>query len=152
PRHIEIQIVADEHRRVVHLGERECSVQRRHQKLIEESPSPAVSDALRRRMGETSVRAMEQIAYNNLGTTGYVLAERREFYFMQRTPRIQADHPVPEAVPGVDLVPTQIRLAAGEPLPWKQEEIQLRGAAIEARVNAEDPVTFAPWPGKITGY
>ena len=152
PRHIEIQIVADEHGKVVHLGERECSVQRRHQKLIEESPSPAVSEALRRRMGETSVRAMEQIRYNNLGTIEYLLDERGEFYFMEMNTRIQVEHPVTEAVTGVDLVSTQIRLAAGEPLPWKQEEIQLRGAAIEARVNAEDPVTFAPWPGKITGY
>ena len=152
PRHIEIQIVADEHGKVVHLGERECSVQRRHQKLIEESPSPAVSEALRRRMGETSVRAMEQIRYNNLGTIEYLLDERGEFYFMEMNTRIQVEHPVTEAVTGVDLVSTQIRLATGDPLPWKQEEIQLRGAAIEARVNAEDPVTFAPWPGKITGY
>ena len=103
-------------------------------------------------MGETSVRAMEQIRYNNLGTIEYLLDERGEFYFMEMNTRIQVEHPVTEAVTGVDLVSTQIRLAAGEPLPWKQEEIQLRGAAIEARVNAEDPVTFAPWPGKITGY
>ena len=152
PRHIEIQIVADERRNIIHLGERECSVQRRHQKLIEESPSPAVSEELRRRMGETSVRAMERIGYNNIGTIEFILDERGEFYFMEMNTRIQVEHPVTEAVTGVDLVSTQIRLAAGEPLPWKQEEIQLRGAAIEARVNAEDPVTFAPSPGKITGY
>ena len=152
PRHIEIQIVADEQRNIIHLGERECSVQRRHQKLIEESPSPAVSDELRRRMGETSVRAMERIGYNNLGTIEFLLDERGEFYFMEMNTRIQVEHPVTEAVTGVDLISTQILLAAGEPLPWKQEEIQLRGAAIEARVNAEDPVTFAPCPGKITGY
>jgi acetyl-CoA carboxylase biotin carboxylase subunit len=152
PRHIEIQIVADEHRHILHLGERECSVQRRHQKLIEESPSPAVSAELRRRMGETSVRAMERIGYNNLGTIEYLLDERGEFYFMEMNTRIQVEHPVTEAVTGVDLVSTQIRLAAGEPLPWSQEDIQLRGSAIEARVNAEDPVTFTPWPGRITGY
>ena len=152
PRHIEIQIVADEHGKVIHLGERECSVQRRHQKLIEESPSPAVSPELRRRMGEVSVRAMERIRYNNLGTIEYLLDERGEFYFMEMNTRVQVEHPVTEAVTGVDLVREQILLASGQPLSRKQEDVQLRGAAIEARVNAEDPVTFAPWPGKITGY
>ena len=152
PRHIEIQIVADEHGKVLHLGERECSVQRRHQKLIEESPSPAVSPELRRRMGEVSVRAMERIRYNNLGTIEYLLDERGEFYFMEMNTRVQVEHPVTEAVTGIDLVREQILLASGEPLHRRQEDIQLRGAAIEARVNAEDPVTFAPWPGKITGY
>src|SRR5262249_15613536 len=152
PRHIEIQIVADEHGKVLHLGERECSVQRRHQKLIEESPSPAVSPELRRKMGEVSVRAMESIRYNNLGTIEYLLDERGQFYFMEMNTRVQVEHPVTEAVTGVDLVREQILLASGVPLSRKQEDIQLRGAAIEARVNAEDPVTFAPWPGKITGY
>jgi acetyl-CoA carboxylase biotin carboxylase subunit len=152
PRHIEIQIVADEHGKVLHLGERECSVQRRHQKLIEESPSPAVSPELRRRMGEISVRAMERIRYNNLGTIEFLLDERGEFYFMEMNTRVQVEHPVTEAVTGIDLVREQILLASGEPLRRRQEDVQLRGAAIEARVNAEDPVTFAPWPGKITGY
>jgi acetyl-CoA carboxylase biotin carboxylase subunit len=151
PRHVEIQIVADEQGKVIHLGERECSVQRRHQKLIEESPSPAVSPELRRRMGEVSVRAMERIGYNNLGTIEYLLDERGEFYFMEMNTRIQVEHPVTEAVTGVDLVRERILLAAGEPS-RKQEDVQWRGAAIEARVNAEDPVTFAPCPGKITGY
>jgi acetyl-CoA carboxylase biotin carboxylase subunit len=151
PRHVEIQILADEHGRVLHLGERECSVQRRHQKLIEESPSPAVSDELRQRMGEVSVRAMERIGYNNLGTIEYLLDEG-EFYFMEMNTRIQVEHPVSEAVTGIDLVREQILLASGEPLGRKQEDIQFRGVAIEARVNAEDPVTFAPWPGRITGY
>jgi len=152
PRHIEIQIVADEHGKVLHLGERECSVQRRHQKLIEESPSPAVSPELRRRMGEVSVRAMERIRYNNLGTIEYLLDERGEFYFMEMNTRVQVEHPVTEAVTGIDLLREQILLASGQPLGRRQEDIRLRGAAIEARVNAEDPVTFAPWPGKITGY
>ena len=152
PRHVEIQIVADEHGKVLHLGERECSVQRRHQKLIEESPSPAVDDELRRRMGEVSVQAMERIGYNNLGTIEFLLDERGQFHFMEMNTRIQVEHPVTEAVTGVDLVREQIRLASGEPLGRSQQSVQLRGAAIEARVNAEDPVTFTPWPGKITGY
>jgi acetyl-CoA carboxylase, biotin carboxylase subunit len=152
PRHVEIQIVADEHGRVIHLGERECSVQRRHQKLIEESPSPAVSPELRRRMGEVSVRAMERIRYNNLGTIEYLLDERGDFYFMEMNTRIQVEHPVTEMVSGVDLVREQIRLAAGEPLRISQDQVTLRGAALECRINAEDPVSFAPWPGKITGY
>jgi acetyl-CoA carboxylase, biotin carboxylase subunit len=152
PRHVEIQILADEHGKVIHLGERECSVQRRHQKLIEESPSPAVSPELRQRMGEVSVRAMERIGYNNVGTIEYLLDERGEFYFMEMNTRIQVEHPVTEAVTGIDLVREQLLLASGEPLGRKQEDIQLRGSAIEARVNAEDPVTFAPWPGRITGY
>jgi acetyl-CoA carboxylase, biotin carboxylase subunit len=148
---VEIQILADEHGRVLHLGERECSVQRRHQKLIEESPSPAVSDEQRQRIGEVSVRAMERIGYNNLGTIEYLLDDG-EFYFMEMNTRIQVEHPVSEAVTGIDLVREQILLASGEPLGRKQEDIQFRGVAIEARVNAEDPVTFAPWPGRITGY
>jgi acetyl-CoA carboxylase, biotin carboxylase subunit len=127
-------------------------VQRRHQKLIEESPSPAVSPELRRKMGEVSVRAMESIGYNNLGTIEYLLDERGQFYFMEMNTRVQVEHPVTEAVTGVDLVREQILLASGQPLSRKQEDIQMRGAAIEARVNAEDPVTFAPSPGKITGY
>ncbi|GHG64440.1 acetyl-CoA carboxylase biotin carboxylase subunit [Comamonas sp. JC664] len=152
PRHIEIQIVADEHGNIVHLNERECSVQRRHQKLIEESPSPALTPELRKRMGEVSVNAMRKLAYNNVGTIEYLLDERGEFYFMEMNTRIQVEHPVTELVTGVDLVSEQIRLAYGEPLRFKQEDVQIRGHAIECRVNAEDPITFAPWPGKITGY
>ncbi|MCI0572787.1 MAG: acetyl-CoA carboxylase biotin carboxylase subunit [Myxococcaceae bacterium] len=152
PRHIEIQIVADEHGNIIHLGERECSVQRRHQKLIEESPSPGVSPELRERMGRVSVEAMKRIAYNNVGTIEYLMDERGEFYFMEMNTRIQVEHPVTEMVTGVDLVREQIRLASGQPLTLKQEDVQMKGAAIECRVNAEDPVTFAPWPGKITGY
>ena len=152
PRHIEIQIVADEHGRIIHLGERECSVQRRHQKLIEESPSPARSPELRRQMGEGSVRAMEKLGYNNVGTIEYLLDENGRFYFMEMNTRIQVEHPVTELVTGIDLVREQLKLSSGEPLTRKQEDIQMRGHAIECRVNAEDPVTFAPWPGKITAY
>jgi len=152
PRHIEIQIVADEHGNVVHLGERECSVQRRHQKLIEESPSPGVSQELREEMGRVSVKAMKEIRYNNLGTIEYLMDEKGRFYFMEMNTRVQVEHPVTEQVTGVDLVRTQIRLSAGEPLWFGQSDVSLKGAAIECRVNAEDPTTFAPWPGKITAY
>ncbi|HEX8825347.1 MAG TPA: acetyl-CoA carboxylase biotin carboxylase subunit [Archangium sp.] len=152
PRHIEIQIVADEHGHIIHLGERECSVQRRHQKLIEESPSPALTPELRRQMGEVSVRAMEKLGYNNVGTIEYLLDENGRFYFMEMNTRIQVEHPVTELVTGIDLVREQITLSSGEPLKRKQEDIQMRGHAIECRVNAEDPITFAPWPGKITAY
>ncbi len=152
PRHVEIQIMADEHGNVVHLGERECSVQRRHQKLIEESPSPALTPELREEMGRTSVKAMEAIGYNNLGTIEYLLDEQGRFYFMEMNTRVQVEHPVTEMVTGIDVVREQLRLAYGEKLRFKQADIQMRGAAIECRVNAEDPVTFAPWPGKITAY
>jgi acetyl-CoA carboxylase biotin carboxylase subunit len=152
PRHIEIQVVADEHGRIIHLGERECSVQRRHQKLIEESPSPALTPELRQQMGEISIRAMEKLGYNNVGTIEYLLDENGRFYFMEMNTRIQVEHPVTELVTGIDLVREQIKLSSGEPLKRKQEDIQMRGHAIECRVNAEDPVTFVPWPGKITAY
>jgi acetyl-CoA carboxylase biotin carboxylase subunit len=152
PRHIEIQIVADEHGSIIHLGERECSVQRRHQKLIEESPSTAISEQMREEMGSISVKAMERIRYNNLGTIEYLLDENGSFYFMEMNTRLQVEHPVTEAVSGVDLVREQIRLAAGEPLGRRQEDVHLSGAAIECRINAEDPQNFAPSPGKITAY
>ena len=152
PRHIEIQIVADEHGNVVQLFERECSVQRRHQKLIEESPSPGVSPELREEMGRISLEAMRKIGYSNLGTIEYLLDEKGRFYFMEMNTRVQVEHPVTEWVTGVDLVRTQILLAAGERLTLKQEELKLKGHAIECRINAEDPITFAPWPGKITAY
>jgi acetyl-CoA carboxylase biotin carboxylase subunit len=152
PRHIELQIVADEHGNVIHLGERECSVQRRHQKLIEESPSPGVTPELRARMGKVAIEAMKKISYNNVGTIEFLMDERGEFYFMEMNTRIQVEHPVTEQVTGIDLVRTQIELAAGAKLPWTQEQIQMRGHAIECRINAEDPVTFAPSPGRITAY
>jgi acetyl-CoA carboxylase biotin carboxylase subunit len=152
PRHIEIQIVGDNHGNVVHLFERECSVQRRHQKLIEEAPSMAVSPELREEMGRVSVEAMKAIGYSNLGTIEYLLDEKGRFYFMEMNTRVQVEHPVTEQVTGVDLVRTQLLLAAGEKLPFVQSDLAIKGAAIECRVNAEDPVTFAPWPGKITAY
>ncbi len=152
PRHIEIQIVADTHGNVIHLFERECSVQRRHQKLIEESPSPGVSPALREEMGRVSVDAMKKIQYSNLGTIEYLMDENGRFYFMEMNTRVQVEHPVTEQVTQVDLVRTQIELAAGEVLTLKQEDVSLKGASIECRVNAEDPISFAPWPGRITAY
>jgi acetyl-CoA carboxylase biotin carboxylase subunit len=152
PRHIEIQIVADEHGEIIHLGERECSVQRRHQKVLEESPSPALNEKLRERMGRVAVEAMKKVGYNNVGTIEFLLDERGEFYFMEMNTRIQVEHPVTEAVTGIDLLKEQIRLAAGEQLGRSQKSIAMKGHAIECRVNAEDPVTFAPSPGLITAY
>ncbi len=152
PRHIELQIVADEHGHIIHLGERECSVQRRHQKLIEEAPSPAMTPALRERMGSVAIEAMKRIGYNNVGTIEFLLDEHGDFFFMEMNTRIQVEHPVTEQVTGIDLVRTQIELAAGATLPWTQDQIQIRGHAIECRINAEDPVSFAPSPGKIAAY
>jgi acetyl-CoA carboxylase, biotin carboxylase subunit len=152
PRHIEIQIMADEHGNVLHLGERECSVQRRHQKLIEESPSAGVSEELREEMGRVSVEAMQKIGYTNLGTIEYLMDEKGKFYFMEMNTRVQVEHPVTELVTGVDLVKEQIRMAFGHPQKRKQKDIRMVGASLECRINAEDPVTFAPSPGKITAY
>jgi acetyl-CoA carboxylase biotin carboxylase subunit len=152
PRHIEIQIVADNYGSVVHLGERECSVQRRHQKLIEESPSAALDENKRQRIGKLAVEAMKKVGYANLGTLEFLMDERGQFHFMEMNTRIQVEHPVTEQVTGIDLVREQIRLAAGEKLGRTQKSIQLTGHAIECRINAEDPVTFAPSPGRITGY
>ena len=152
PRHVEIQIVADEHGEMVHFGERECSVQRRHQKMLEESPSPALNDKLRERMGRVAIEAMKKVRYNNLGTIEFLLDERGDFFFMEMNTRIQVEHPVTESVTGIDLVKEQIRLAAGEDLGRSQKSIALRGHAIELRINAEDPETFAPSPGLISAY
>ena len=152
PRHIEIQIVADEHGNIIHLGERECSVQRRHQKMLEEAPSPALNDKLRERMGRVAVEAMRRVKYNNVGTIEFLLDERGDFYFMEMNTRIQVEHPVTESVTGIDLLKEQIRLASGEELGRTQKSIVMKGHSIECRVNAEDPVTFAPSPGLITAY
>ncbi|HEX2061582.1 MAG TPA: acetyl-CoA carboxylase biotin carboxylase subunit [Thermoanaerobaculia bacterium] len=148
PRHIEIQVFGDTHGRVVHLGERECSIQRRHQKLIEESPSPAIDEATRQRMGDAAVRLCQAVNYVNAGTIEFLFQDG-EFYFMEMNTRIQVEHPVTEEVTGIDLVKEQIRVAAGEPLSVPHGDFKLRGHAMEFRINAEDPVTFAPNPGKI---
>jgi acetyl-CoA carboxylase, biotin carboxylase subunit len=149
PRHIEIQVVADKHGHYTHLGERECSIQRRHQKVIEEAPSAALPEDARQKLQSAAVRAIEAIGYYNVGTMEFLLDADNSFYFMEMNTRLQVEHPVTELVTGLDLVREQIRIAAGEPLSWTDER-KPRGHAIELRINAEDPNTFAPWPGKIT--
>ena len=149
PRHVEFQVLADSKGNVVHLGERECSIQRRHQKLLEESPSPAVSDRLRKRMGRVAVDAARAVGYVNAGTIEFLVDDNERFYFMEMNTRIQVEHAVTEMITGVDLVKEQIRVAAGQRLAFSQREIEFRGASIECRINAEDPVTFQPSPGTI---
>ena len=151
PRHIEFQILADKYGNVVHLGERDCSIQRNHQKMIEESPCEVISDELRARMGEAAVKAAKAAGYENAGTIEFLLDKEGRFYFMEMNTRIQVEHPVTEWVTGVDLVKEQIRIASGLPLSCKQEDIQLTGHAIECRINAENPSKgFRPSPGTIT--
>jgi acetyl-CoA carboxylase biotin carboxylase subunit len=151
PRHIEIQVLADEHGNVIHLGERECSIQRRHQKLLEEAPSPVVTPELREEMGKVAVRACKEIGYSSAGTFEFLLDEDGSFYFMEMNTRIQVEHPVTEMVTLIDIVRSQINIAEGQKLAFEQKDIQLFGHSIECRINAEDPENFTPSPGKITG-
>jgi acetyl-CoA carboxylase biotin carboxylase subunit len=151
-RHVEFQIMADEYGNAIHLGERECSIQRRHQKLIEESPSVIMTPELREQVGSRVVEAILQVGYSNVGTLEFLVDERKNFYFMEMNTRVQVEHPVTELVTGIDIIRDQILIASGDRLPHRQRDIQLRGHAIECRINAEDPVTHKPSPGKITTW
>ncbi len=153
PRHIEVQVIADKFGNVVHLGERDCSIQRRHQKLVEEAPSPAVSEEIRKKLGEAAVRAAKAANYEGVGTIEFLLDKDKNFYFMEMNTRLQVEHGITEMISNVDIVREQINIAAGNPLSFKQEDIKLYGHAIECRINAEDPDrNFLPAPGEINGY
>ncbi len=150
PRHVEVQVLADTHGNAVHLWERDCTMQRRHQKLIEESPAPQLDEATRRAMCEAAVRLIRAANYTNAGTVEFIVDRQGHYYFIELNARIQVEHPVTEMITGIDLIKAQIRVAAGEPLPFPQEEIVSHGAAIECRINAEDPAKdFRPSPGRI---
>ena len=151
PRHIEIQVLADEHGNAIHLGEPDSSMQRRHQKVIEEAPAPGIDEATRRRIGERCALACREIGYRGAGTFEF-LYQDGEFYFIEMNTRVQVEHPVTEMVTGIDIVRQQILIAAGEPLAYRQEDVVVRGHAIECRVNAEDPDTFMPSPGTVSVY
>jgi acetyl-CoA carboxylase biotin carboxylase subunit len=152
PRHVEIQVLADEYGECIHLGERECTIQRRHQKLLEEAPSPVLTEQLRAMMGTAAVEACKRIGYSSAGTFEFLLDEDNRFYFMEMNTRIQVEHPVTEMVTLADIVRNQIRIAEGEPLGYKQDDVIIVGHAIECRINAEDPKTFAPSPGVISAF
>src|SRR6187455_352678 len=152
PRHIEFQVLGDHFGSVIHLGERECSIQRRHQKLIEESPSPALSEKVRRKMGAVVIDAAKAVKYTNAGTFEFLMDKDGRFYFMEANTRLQVEHPVTEMVTGIDIVKEQIRIAAGGRLSFKQSEVTFTGHSIECRINAEDPETFAPSPGVIHAF
>jgi acetyl-CoA carboxylase biotin carboxylase subunit len=153
PRHVEIQIIGDNHGNVVHLGERDCSIQRRHQKLIEEAPSPAMDEELRQRMGDAALKAAKSVQYSGAGTVEFLLDKHKNFFFMEMNTRIQVEHPVSEMVTGIDLVKEQLRVASGYPLSFRQEDIVINGWSIECRINAENPAkNFMPSPGKILTY
>ncbi len=152
PRHIEIQVLADEHGHVIHLGERECSVQRRYQKLVEECPSPAVDDSLRQEMGKIAIKAVKSVRYRNAGTVEFLLDQNRKFFFMEFNTRIQVEHPITEMVTGIDLVKEQIRIAAGLPLTIRQKDVHMTGHSFECRINAECSETFTPSPGPVPRF
>ena len=153
PRHIEVQILADQFGRTIHLGERECSIQRRHQKLIEESPSPAVDEGKREELGQAAILGAKAVGYTNAGTMEFLYDRNGNFYFMEMNTRIQVEHPVTEMVTGIDIVKEQIKIGAGLPLSYRQEDIKFNGVAIECRLNAEDPENdFRPCPGLIREY
>jgi acetyl-CoA carboxylase biotin carboxylase subunit len=151
PRHIEVQVLADHHGNAIHLWERDCTMQRRHQKVVEESPAPNLSTEIRRSICESAVRLIKSAGYTNAGTVEFIVDRQGNFYFIEVNARIQVEHPVTEMVTGIDLIKAQLRVASGEPLPWKQEDIHVKGCAIECRINAEDPHrNFQPSPGRIT--
>jgi acetyl-CoA carboxylase biotin carboxylase subunit len=152
PRHVEIQILADKHGNVIHLGERDCSIQRRHQKLIEEAPSTVITTELRKEMGDAAVRAAKSVGYSNAGTMEFLVDKDNNYFFMEMNTRIQVEHPVTEMVTGIDIVQEQIRSAAGMKLRYRQNDIKIKGHAIECRINAEDSFNFSPCPGKISAY
>ncbi len=152
PRHVEVQLIADSHGNVGHIGERDCSIQRRHQKLVEESPCPVFDEKMRQKIGEAAVRLAKHVGYQSLGTAEFLFDEDGQFYFMEVNTRVQVEHTVTEEVSGIDLVKEQIRIAMGEKLSFDVNNVKLTGHAMECRINAEDPTTFAPWPGKITAY
>jgi acetyl-CoA carboxylase, biotin carboxylase subunit len=152
PRHVEIQVIADQHGNAVYLGERDCTVQRRHQKLIEEAPCPVITEETRRAMGEAAMRLVKEVGYWNAGTVEFLLdTDRKSFYFMEMNTRVQVEHPVTEMITGIDIVKLQLLIASGEKLPIRQEDVKLKGHAMEVRINAEDPDTMKPFPGKIEG-
>lgn len=152
PKHIEIQLLADKAGNTVYLGERDCSVQRRHQKLIEESPSPIVDEKMRKKMGEAAVKAARYVGYISAGTIEFLVDEEHNFYFMEMNTRVQVEHPITEMVTGIDILKEQIRIAAGQTLPFNQKDIKMTGHSIECRINAEDSEKFVPSPGRITAY
>ncbi len=152
PRHVEIQVIADEHGNAVYLGERDCTVQRRHQKLIEEAPCPVISEETRKAMGEAAMRLVKEVGYWNAGTVEFLLdTDRKSFYFMEMNTRVQVEHPVTEMITGIDIVKLQLQIANGDKLPIRQQDVKLKGHAMEVRINAEDPETMRPFPGKIEG-